>query len=92
MRREFYESDRGDADVLLCVRSCEWEGGGDAGAGFHLLPGDVAGKDPVALVVLVHQRVVAADHGALPLLLLLATRRGRSVPLSCAIGGKKKLA
>ena len=54
---------------------------------FHLLPGDVADKDPVSLVVLVHQRVVAADHRLLHLLLRrrLATRRRGRVPLSCAI-------
>lgn len=63
--------------------------GGGSWCRFHLLPGDVADKDPVPLVVLVHQRVVAADHRLLHLLRLLDTRRGGRVPLSCAVGETK---
>jgi hypothetical protein len=58
-----------------------------------LLPRDVSYKDRVALLVLVHQRVLAAaavhgaaEHHRLVLLVVAAalTRRGR-IPLGCAI-------
>ena len=56
---------------------------------FNSLPGDVADQHPVALLVLVHQRVLAADHGLLGLLRPLAAapahRGGGRVPLGCAI-------